>query len=200
MINLIDLDQQEQVTAVVAISSFDKDAMVLATAAGEVKKTKLSEFEEVRRNGKIAMRLDAGDQLIAARQATDETNVLMVSSEGKAIRFRIDDLRDASRTSGGVRGMRLPDAGYVVGVETTDDGRDMLIISERGFGKRTALDEYPVHGRGGQGVMTLNITERTGKVAACRVVEPEQQLLLVSRDGIVIRTRVDTISRIGRSG
>ena len=160
--------------------------------AGVIKKTLLKEFEEVRRNGKIAMRLDAGDQLIAARIATNESHVLLVSSAGQAIRFKIDDLREASRTSGGVRGMKLAKGGYVVGVETIDDGDQLLAITERGFGKRTRLCEYPLQGRGGQGVKTLNITDRTGDVAACRIVQPGQELMLVSQDGIVIRTKVDT--------
>ncbi len=145
------------------------------------------------------MNLKDGDQLIQARLATDETHVILVSSAGQAIRFKIDDLRQASRTSGGVRGMRLAKGGYVVGVETLDDGPHLLIISERGFGKRTSLDEYPLQGRGGQGVKTLNITDRTGNVAACRVVEPGQEVMLVTNDGIVVRTKVDTISLIGRN-
>jgi DNA gyrase subunit A len=199
VVNLIETENGERVTAIVAVKDYSGAFMLLATRNGVIKKTKLSEFEEVRRNGKIAMRLDDGDQLIAAHIATDETNVILVSSEGNAIRFRINDLRDASRTSGGVRGMKLPGGAYVVGVETADSGPDLLIISERGFGKRTALDEYPVHGRGGQGVRTLNVTDRTGTVAACKVVHPNQQLMLVSREGIVIRTRVESISRIGRN-
>ncbi|MEP7215526.1 MAG: DNA gyrase C-terminal beta-propeller domain-containing protein, partial [Anaerolineaceae bacterium] len=158
------------------------------------------EFEEVRRNGKIAMDLEPGDELIAARVATNDTNVILVSSEGQAIRFKIDDLRQASRTSGGVRGMKLPNGGYVVGVETLDDGDQLLIISETGSGKRTRVDEYPIQGRGGQGVKTINITDRTGKVAACRMVSDSDslELMLVTREGIVVRTRTKTISLIGR--
>jgi DNA gyrase subunit A len=197
--NLIDIETGERVTAIVAVDDYTRDFMLLATRDGVIKKTQLREFEEVRRNGKIAMRLDDGDQLIAAKLATDKTEVILVSSEGHAVRFKIDDLRDASRTIGGVRGMRLPAGAYVVGVESSDEGRDLLIISEKGFGKRTSLEEYPVHGRGGMGVKTLNVTDKTGKVAACKTVDPDQQLLLVSRDGIVIRTKVDTISRIGRN-
>jgi len=199
IVNLIDLDPGERVTAILPVRSYDRDFILLATRNGEIKKTRLSEFEEVRRNGKIAFNLDPNDQLIAARLATNETNVILVSSDGLAIRFTIDDLRDASRASGGVRGMKLRPGAYVVGVETTDDGSDLLIISERGFGKRTAIDEYPLQGRGGQGVKTLNITEKTGNVAACRMVDPRQDLLLVTRDGIVVRTRVAEISRIGRN-
>ncbi len=197
--NLIEMDAGERVTAIVVVKDYERNYMLLATRNGVIKKTLLKEFEEVRRNGKIAMRLDAGDQFIAARLATNETNVLLVSSGGQAIRFKIDDLREASRTSGGVRGMKLAKGGYIVGVETLDDGNELLAITERGFGKRTLLSEYPVQGRGGQGVKTLNITERTGDVAACRIVDPGQELMLVSRDGVVIRTRVDTISRLGRN-
>jgi len=199
IVNLIDIAEGERVTAILSVKSYDADFILLATRLGEIKKTVLKEFEEVRRNGKIAMDLEPTDQLIAARMATNETNVILVTSEGQAIRFKIDDLRQASRTSGGVRGVRLTNGGYVVGVETLDDGPHLLIISENGFGKRTRLDEYPVQGRGGQGVKTLNITDRTGNVAACRVVQPGQELMLVTRDGIVVRTRVDSISLIGRN-
>ena len=199
IVNLIDIEPGDRVTAILVIKSYDADFILLATRLGEIKKTSLKDFEEVRRNGKIAMDLEPDDQLIAARLATNETHVILVSSEGQAIRFKIDDLRQASRTSGGVRGMKLANGGYVVGVETLDDGDQLLIISEKGFGKRTRVEEYPVQGRGGQGVKTLNITERTGKVAACRMVGPGQDLMLVTREGIVVRTRVDSISLIGRN-
>ncbi|MGI8925726.1 MAG: DNA gyrase subunit A [Tepidiformaceae bacterium] len=198
LVNLIDLENGERVTTILLVKSYERDYILLATRLGEIKKTPLGLFAEVRRNGKIAMDLAPNDGLIAARMATNESHVLLVSSEGQATRFKIDDLRAASRTSGGVRGIRLSGGGYVVGVETVDDGDELLIISERGFGKRTGLSEYPVHGRGGQGVKTLNITDRTGKVAACRIVDPSQELLLVSREGVVIRTSVESISRIGR--
>ena len=190
---------------ILPVQDYSRDFLLLATRNGVIKKTKLAEFEEVRRNGKIAMRLDPDDQLIAVRPATDESHVLLVSSEGQSVRFKIDDLRDASRTSGGVRGMTLAKGGYIVGVETIDDGAQLLIISERGFGKRTDINrpdgsyEYPLQKRGGQGVKTLNITEKTGNVAACRMVRPGQELMLVSRDGIVIRTSVNSISLLGRN-
>jgi DNA gyrase subunit A len=199
IVNLIDIDGGDRVTAILVIKSYEADYILLATRLGEIKKTSLKDFEEVRRNGKIAMDLEPDDQLIAARLATNETNVILVSSEGQAIRFKIDDLRQASRTSGGVRGMKLAKGGYVVGVETLDDGDQLLIISEKGFGKRTRVEEYPTQGRGGQGVKTLNITDRTGSVAACRMVGPGQELMLVTREGIVVRTRVDSISLIGRN-
>ena len=196
--NLIEMGAGERVTSILVVKDYERDYILLATREGVIKKTLLKEFEEVRRNGKIAMRLDDGDQFIAARLATNDSHVLVVSSSGQAIRFKIDDLRKASRTSGGVRGMRLARGGYIVGVETIDDGDQLLAVTERGFGKRTRLSEYPLQRRGGQGVKTLNITERTGDVAACRIVQPGQELMLVSQDGVVIRTKVDTISLLGR--
>jgi DNA gyrase subunit A len=197
--NLIEMSSEEHVTTIIGVQDYERDFMLLATKNGTIKKTPLKDFEEVRRNGKIAMRLDDGDELIAARLATDESHALLVSSEGQAIRFTIEDLRTASRTSGGVRGMRLPKGSHVVGVETLDDGDQLLAVTERGFGKRTLVSEYPKQGRGGQGVKTLNITDRTGKIAACRLVSPDQELMLVSNDGIVIRTSVQSISLLGRN-
>jgi len=200
--NLIEMTPGERVTTILTVQSYDNDYILLATRNGVIKKTLLSEFEEVRRNGKIAMRLDDGDQLIAARLASNESHVLMVSSAGQAIRFKIDDLREASRTSGGVRGMKLAKGGYIVCVETIDPEttvQQLLTITQNGFGKRTLVGEYPLQGRGGQGVKTLNITDKTGNVAACRIVQPGQELMLVSRDGVVIRTRVDSISLLGRN-
>jgi DNA gyrase subunit A len=197
--NLIEMGPGERVTTILTVRDYERDFILLGTKQGVIKKTLLKEFEEVRRNGKIAMRLDPGDDLIAARLASNESHVLMVSSAGQAIRFMIDDLREASRTSGGVRGMKLARGGYIVGVETIDDGDQLLAITEKGLGKRTRLSEYPLQGRGGQGVKTLNITERTGDVAACRIVQPGQELMLVSQDGVVIRTDVDKISLLGRN-
>ncbi len=197
--NLIEMKQGERVTAILRVKSYERDYILLATRNGIIKKTLLKEFEGVRRNGKIAMRLDKGDTLVAARMATNDAHVMLVSSDGQAIRFKIDDLREASRTSGGVRGIRLHEAQYVVGVETIDDGSELLAITELGFGKRTNVDGYPVQGRGGQGVKTLNITPKTGNVAACRMVRDQQGIMLVSREGIVLRTRVETISLLGRN-
>ncbi|MDZ7729583.1 MAG: DNA gyrase subunit A [Dehalococcoidia bacterium] len=197
--NLIEMETGDRVTTIIAVRDYTRDFMVLGTARGVVKKTPLSDFAEVRRNGKIAMRLDDGDALVAVRMATNESHIMMVSSHGQAIRFKIDDLREASRTSGGVRGIKLPAGAYVAGVETLDDGEQLLVITEKGLGKRTNVSEYPLQGRGGQGVKTVNITDRTGNVAACRIVRPDQELMLISRDGVVLRTNVDKISLIGRN-
>ena len=198
--NLIEMNQQERVTTIVVVKDYEHDFMVLATRQGQAKKTPLKEFEEVRRNGKIAMRLDDGDELIAARLASEASDVVLVSSDGQAMRFRVAELRSASRVSGGVRGLKLKGDAYVVGAEAVEpNGQQLVVITERGFGKRTALDQYPVKGRGGQGVRTLNITPKTGNVAAVRMVAPNHELMLVSEDGILIRTKVDSISLLGRN-
>ncbi len=198
--NLIEMDQRERVTTIVVVKDYEHDFMVLATREGQAKKTPLKEFEEVRRNGKIAMRLDDGDELIAARLASAESDLVLVSSDGQAIRFTVQSLRSASRISGGVRGLKLRDGAYVVGAEAVQsDAQQLLVITERGFGKRTELGQYARKGRGGLGVLTLNITEKTGIVAAVRLVAPDHELMLVSEDGILIRTRVDSISLLGRN-
>ena len=197
--NLVEMDQRERVTTVVVVKEYEHDFMVLATSEGQAKKTPLKEFEEVRRNGKIAMRLDDGDKLISARLAREGSDLVLVSSDGQAARFAVRKLRSASRTSGGVRGMKLHDGAYVVGAEVVEsDGQQLLVITERGFGKRTELGQYTRKGRGGLGVLTLNITDKTGEVAAVRLVAPDQELMLVSKDGILIRTKVDTIRLLSR--
>ena len=201
--NLVEMDQQERVTTIVVVKDYEHDFMVLATRQGQAKKTPLKEFEEVRRNGKIAMRLDDGDELIAARLASEASDVVLVSSDGQAIRFGVRELRSASRVSGGVRGLKLKGEAYVVGAEAVHPEaahpEQLVVITERGFGKRTEMEQYPVKGRGGQGVRTLNITPKTGNVAAVRMVAPNQELMLVSEDGILIRTKVDSISLLGRN-
>ena len=198
--NLIEMDQRERVTTIVVVKDYEHDFMVLATRQGQAKKTPLKEFGEVRRNGKIAMRLDDGDELIAARLASAESDLVLVSSDGQAIRFSVETLRSASRISGGVRGLKLLGDAYVVGAEAVQsDDQQLIVITERGFGKRTALDQYARKGRAGQGVRTLNITPKTGNVAAVRLVSPNHELMLVSEDGILIRTKVDSISLLGRN-
>ena len=198
--NLVEMDQRERVTTMIVVKDYEHDFMVLATRLGQAKKTPLKEFEEVRRNGKIAMRLDDGDELIAARLASEAGDVVLVSSDGQAIRFGVRELRSASRISGGVRGLKLKGDAYVVGAEAVQsDDQQLVVITERGFGKRTEMEQYARKGRAGQGVRTLNITPKTGNVAAVRMVGENHELMLVSEDGILIRTKVDSISLLGRN-
>ena len=199
VVNLVELESTDRVTAVVVVKDFSRDSMLLATARGLVKRTPLGQFESVRRSGLIAMRLDARDELIAARGAHDDDDVLIVSSGGQAIRFNVGSLRVASRASGGVRGMRLRDDARVIALVVASDGEDLLVVTELGAGKRTPMDEYPRKGRGGQGVLTFKVSARTGPIAVARAVRADHEVILVSRDGIVMRTRTDLISQQGRS-
>ena len=199
VVNLVELESTDRVTAVVVVKDFSRDSMLLATARGLVKCTPLGQFESVRRSGLIAMRLDARDELIAARGAHDDDDVLIVSSGGQAIRFNVGSLRVASRASGGVRGMRLRDDARVIALVVASDGEDLLVVTELGAGKRTPMDEYPRKGRGGQGVLTFRVSDRTGPIAVARAVRADHEVILVSRDGIVMRTRTDLISQQGRS-
>ena len=199
VVNLVEIDSTGRVTAVVVVKDFSRDSMLLATAHGIMKRTPLEQFESVRRSGLIAMRLDARDELIAARGAHDDDDVLIVSSGGQAIRFNVGSLRVASRASGGVRGMRLRGDARVIALVVASDGEDLLVVTELGAGKRTPMDEYPRKGRGGQGVLTFRVSDRTGPVAVARAVRADHEVILVSRDGIVMRTRTDLISQQGRS-
>ena len=200
LVNLIEIEPTELVTAVVSTTSYDKDFMVLATKKGEVKKTPLKEFESVRRAGLIAMGLEDGDELVFAQLAKEDDDVILVSTLGKAMRFNASELRSASRMSGGVRGMRLVEAeDEIVALEVVQPEAMLLTLSETGLGKRTEFEDYPRHSRGGQGVITHNVTPRTGRVVAARAVYANHELIVVSESGIVMRTRVDSISKVGRS-
>jgi DNA gyrase subunit A len=199
VVQIVEVEPDDRVTAVVAVADFARDSMVLCTAQGEVKRTRLTEFESVRRSGLIAMDLPAGDQLIAAQAAADDVDVLLVSSDGQAIRFAVDALRVASRSSGGVRGMRLDSDARVIALVVADDGEDLLVVSEKGIGKRTAMSEYPRKGRGGQGVLSFRVTARSGPLAVAQALSAQNELILVSREGIMMRTRADLISQQGRA-
>ncbi len=197
--NLVELDPEDRVTVIVVVQDFSRDSLVLATRGGETKRTPLDQFASVRRAGLIAMNLKRGDELIAGRAASDDDDAILISSDGRAMRFKVGTLRVASRSSGGVRGMRLRGDAKVIGLIIDCDGDDLLVVTEHGAGKRTPISEYPTKGRGGNGMLTFRITEKTGPVAVARAVRAEQELILVSRDGIVMRTRADLISQQGRS-
>jgi DNA gyrase subunit A len=199
LINLIDVDQQEQVTAVVAASQFDKDCMVLATKLGEIKKTPLSEFASVRRAGLIAMDLEPKDELVTAKLARDQDELVVVTSDGKALRYSVGAVPRRSRAAGGVRAIRLAKGASLVSVEIVAPNCELLSLTENGFGKRTPFEEYSPHGRATAGQLTYRITSKTGPVVMSRTVNATQELILISREGIVLRTTVDSIRITGRA-
>jgi len=199
--NLIGIDQGELVTAVVQVPRFQaRDFMIVATKRGEIKKTALDEFAVVRRMGLIAMDLEEGDELIGARLARAKDDVLLVTAHGQAIRFNVSTLRAASRQSGGVRGIALHEGDYVTALSLARPHADLLVVTTNGYGKRTPIDEYPVQGRGGSGVRTIRLTDKTGLVSAARVVsEEDDDLMLISAGGTVIRQEISTVARSGRA-
>ncbi len=200
--NLIEIEKKERVTAVfVRPESDDPSAryMLMVTRKGAIKKTPMREYANVRRNGLIAMNLQDGDELLWVAPTSGDDEVIIASQQGKAIRFNEKEVRSMGRDTQGVIGMRLSKGDLVAGMAIVRPGADVLVVTERGYGKRTPVEEYPLHHRGGQGVFTLKVTPRVGKLAALRVTEdPEEEILLITANGMVLRTAVGSISQIGR--
>jgi DNA gyrase subunit A len=191
VINLISISEGERVTAMVATNGLMKGTfMVMATKMGEVKKTPIDNFTSVRSSGLIAMDLESGDELVSVRLATDKDDVIMVTGKGQSIRFDVKSLRSASRTSGGVRGMRVAKGDAVISMDRVVKNGYVLVVTENGYGKVTTGDEYPQQNRGGSGVRTFKIVDKTGDVTASRVVTETQQVMLVSAEGMMTRTPV----------
>jgi DNA gyrase subunit A len=200
--NLIEIEKDERVTAVfVRPESDDPGAryMLMVTRHGAIKKTPMREYANVRRNGLIAMNLQEGDQLLWVAPTSGDDEVIIASQQGKAVRFHEKEVRPMGRDTQGVIGMRLTGGDLVAGMAVVQPGADLLVVTERGYGKRTPVAEYPLHHRGGQGVFTLKVTPKVGKLSALRVTEdPEEQVLLITHSGMVLRTTVGSISQIGR--
>jgi DNA gyrase subunit A len=199
--NLIDIGPNERITAVFVRPETEAEAryMLMVTKNGYIKKTALAEYANVRRNGLIAINLQEGDELdwVAPTSGTDE--ILIATALGKAIRFSETEVRAMGRDTQGVIGIKLGKDDSVIGMATATPDGDLLVITERGYGKRTPVSEYPMHHRAGQGVFTLKVTDRVGKLAAMRVgTDPEEEVLVISASGMVLRTPVGNISRIGR--
>jgi DNA gyrase subunit A len=199
VVNLVAMDSKERVTEVLAVPDFGSDKfLIAATRLGEVKKTTLDEFSSVRSSGLIAMDLEPGDDLVAARVAMPHDQVILATKKGQSIKFAVSQLRAASRTSGGVKGIRLAHGDNVIGMDVVDPNACLLVITAKGFGKRTLLGKYPMQKRGGSGVLTFRVLAKTGDLVASRLVYPGQELMLISTHGIVIRTSVDGIPIQGR--
>ena len=190
LINLIDINQGELVTAVVAASSFDKDFMVLATRRGEVKKTPLSAFASVRRAGLIAMDLEKDDELIGARLMAEDEHVLLATAAGLVVRYPVRHVPSRSRAAGGVIGVRLTRGDRVVGLEVARPGRQLLTITTDGYGKRTPVEEFPAKNRPWKGVIGHALTGRGARLIAARIVDDRQEVMLISEQGVVLRTQV----------
>jgi DNA gyrase subunit A len=191
VVNLFPVLEQERVTAMVAVSDFKRgDYLVMATCGGEVKKTAVQSFLQVRSSGLIAMNLEEGDELCAASLASDQDDMVLVTRKGQSIRFLVSELRASLRTSGGVRGIRLAPGDRVVSMGVTYPDCFLLVVTTNGYGKLTPVDAYPRQHRAGGGVRTFRVVEKTGEVVDAKLVAKTHQLMLISAEGIITRTLV----------
>ncbi len=203
IMNFLQISSEDRILALLSLSSSEKNKntyLVMATKEGKVKKTDLKEFEDVRRSGLIAINLKKRDLLCDVAKCKKGESVFLISREGKAIRFDQKEVRSMGRTAMGVKGMDLGKDDEVIGMEVVkDDKNELLIVTKKGYGKRTEMSEYRMQGRAGKGVKAANITKKTGLVAAARVLTGEEEnLMIISEKGKVIKTRVKDISKMGR--
>lgn len=203
VINFLNLNAGERVTAVIPIREFAQDEeLIMVTKKGTIKKTPLSEFDTNRKTGLVAITLKDGDKLIAVAQSNGNENVLVVTREGKAIAFSERDVRSMGRAAGGVRAINLEGDDEVVSMELDiDHSRKMLVITEKGFGKRTALDEYRLQARGGKGIATYDKTKfaKTGYLVGATLVSDDDELMIINSDGVIIRVKAGDVSTSGRT-
>jgi DNA gyrase subunit A len=199
IVNLLPLEEGERINAVLPIREYTDDQFIfMATAQGTVKKTPLSDFSHPRSNGIIAVDLRADDYLVNVDITDGSRDVMLFSSTGKAIRFKEADVRPMGRTACGVRGIRLTGGQRVIALIIVDEG-GVLMATENGYGKRTLVSDYPTHGRGGQGVISIQGSGRNGDVVGAVLVQDEDEIMLISNAGTLVRTRVNEISTMGRN-
>lgn len=200
IVNLLPLAKGETISAVISTKDFPEDEyLMFATAQGMVKKTSMNLYDRTRRDGLIAINLKDEDELIAVRRVAEGEKVIMVSSAGKAILWDEGEVRSMGRDTMGVRGMNVPADAHVLGMEVARPGTDLFVITEKGFGKRTPIDEYPEHHRGGQGVYTITMTQKKGLLSVMKIVGHDDEIMIISEEGVVVRTPVKGISELGRS-
>ncbi|MDI6901862.1 MAG: DNA gyrase subunit A [Anaerosomatales bacterium] len=200
IVNLLPFEQDEHIAAVITTRDFAEDEFLLfATRRGLVKKTAMDAYNRSRRDGIIAINLRDGDELISVRRVKEGERVIMVSAQGKAIKWSESDARPMGRDTMGVRGMNVKDDDWVLGMEIAPEGSDLFVVTERGYGKRTPIADYPEQKRGGMGVKTIQVTAKKGNLAGMKIVAPGHELMLISEEGVVIRVRVADISQLGRS-
>ena len=200
IVNLLPLQKGETISAVIATKDFPEDEyLMFATEHGMVKKTSMDLYDRTRRDGLIAINLKEGDQLISVRRVAVGEKVIMVSSAGKAIMWSESEVRAMGRDTMGVKGMTVPVDAHVLGMEIAKPGSDLFVITEKGYGKRTSIGEYPEHHRGGQGVFTITMTDKKGLLSVMKIVKPNDEIMIISEEGVVVRTPVSGISELGRS-
>lgn len=200
IVNLLQLEANEQIAATIPVGrEWESQYLTMATKKGIIKKTQLSQFENTRRSGLIAISIREDDELIGVRLTDIGEEIIMITAKGMAIRFKENDVRDMGRGAMGVKGIRLAENDEVVAMEVAEDSKDLLVVSEKGFGKRTDLSQYRLQSRGGKGIKTYNTTAKSGLLVGAKIVTNEDDILLITNDGIVIRLNVDNVSKMGRN-
>ncbi len=200
IVNILPLEKGETIAAVIATKDFPEDEyLMFATASGMVKKTSMKLYDRTRHDGLIAINLKENDELISVQRVAEGEKVVMVSSVGKAIMWDESEVRSMGRDTMGVRGMTVQDDERVLGMEIARPGTELLVVTELGYGKRTPMSEYPTHHRGGRGVNTITMTDKKGLLAAMKVVEPHDEIMIITEEGSVVRTPVSGVSQLGRS-
>jgi DNA gyrase subunit A len=197
---LINLQQDETVRTFLSVKEFSAGSyVVMATKFGVIKKCELTEFDNPMARGIIAIGLKEGDELIGAALSNGENLVFLATREGMAIKFQESDVRAMGRPAAGVLSMRLDDEDYIIGMEIVNEDALMLSVSEKGFGKRTRVSEYRLQTRAGRGVINMKVTNKTGKVLGVLSVEEDTDVILITRDGKILRTEAESIRKTGRS-
>lgn len=199
MVNLLNLADGERINAILPLATGSMGYLVLATKKGLIKKTDLSEFERIQSNGKIAIKLQEGDELICAMHTDGDNEIIIASTGGKCIRFHEQDIRDTGRSSMGVKSISLDKGEFVVDATIVRENTDVLTITENGYGKRTDIDEYRFQARGGKGIKVGVLNEKTGNVVNLKLVSSDEDVMILADNGVVIRLNADSISKIGRN-
>ena len=200
IINILPLERGEEISAVIATKEFpEDDYLMFATEQGMVKKTSMQLYDRTRRDGLIAINLKEGDSLVSVRRVREGEKIIMVSSSGKAILWNESEARAMGRDTMGVKGMSMPADSRILGMEVTHPDSELLVITEKGYGKRTPIEEYTEQHRGGQGVYTIAMTKKKGLLATMKVVNENEELMIVSEEGVIVRTPVSGIPSLGRS-
>ena len=198
IINLLPLEKEEKINSMLKIERDEKSRfIVFCTQTGLVKRTNIEEFESIRSNGKIAITLKEDDSLISVKKSLGTNEILMASSNGRMVRFREDELRPLGRTASGVKGIDVS-GGVCVGMEVADSDNDVLVVTENGYGKKTKIDEYRMTHRGSKGVKALNVTAKNGNIVSFKITSENQDLMIITDSGIVIRLPLEQVSSTGR--
>ena len=200
IVNLLNIDKGEHITAMIRVESYDEDAyFVFTTKLGLAKRTSVSQFANIRTNGLIAIGLREDDELISVRLTDGKKQVIIGTHDGMLVRFKEDDIRAMGRTAAGVRGIKLREGDYVVDMEILEEGQEILVVTEKGYGKRTPESEYRLQSRGGVGIKTIQVTEKNGPMCAVKTVNGTEDVMLITINGMLIRMDINDISVIGRN-